>query len=141
VILSTKKRAALYKSSADAKKLLLQCVEAAETRLINSSQGCLKKCSQGKGGGVLVHRTRCIYYEKCILNPFQNVKKIRKKILSVHLNNLCLPTKFCGQKIIFMVCVKKTKKNGHVNSNVGASKFAFFTEATQKMFFLTKLRE
>jgi hypothetical protein len=62
------------------------------------------------GGGVLAHRTRCTYYGKRILNPFQNVKKIRQKILSVHLNTLCSPTKFCDEKIFFVACIKKTKK-------------------------------
>jgi hypothetical protein len=62
------------------------------------------------GGGVLAQRTRYTYYEKCILNPFQNVKKFRQKILSVYLNNLCSPTKFCDQNTFFMVCVKKDKK-------------------------------
>jgi hypothetical protein len=51
-----------------------------------------------------------------------NIKKLGKKFLSVHLNNLCSPTKFCGEKTFFEACVKKIK-NGHVNSNVGAPKF------------------
>jgi hypothetical protein len=71
----------------------------------------------------LAHRTRCTYYGKYILNPFQNVKKFRQKVLNVHLNNLCSPTKFCDKKTFFMACIKKIKKNGHVNSNIGALKF------------------
>jgi hypothetical protein len=62
------------------------------------------------------------------------LKKIRQKILSVHLNNLCSPIKFCGEKTFCVACVKKTK-NGHVNSNVGAPKFVFFTEATKNVLF------
>jgi hypothetical protein len=52
-------------------------------------------------------------------------KKIDKKILSVYLNNLCSPTKFCGEKTFFMACVKKIK-NSHVNNNVGAPKFVYY---------------
>jgi hypothetical protein len=50
--------------------------------------------------------------------------KIDKKILSVHLNNVCSPTKFCDEKIFFMACVKR-QKNSFVNNNVGAPKFVF----------------
>jgi hypothetical protein len=55
---------------------------------------------------------------------------------SVHLNNLCSPTKFCSEKTFFVACVKKTK-NGHVNSNVGALKFIFL-QRPQKMSFSHK---
>jgi hypothetical protein len=82
----------------------------------------------------LAHRTRYTYYRKYILNIFQNVKKIRQKILSVHLNNVCSPTKFCGEKKFFVAYVKKTK-NGYVNNNVGALNFFFFTEATKNILF------
>jgi hypothetical protein len=84
------------------------------------------------GGGVLAHRTRCTYYGKYILNIFQNVKKVRQKILSIYLNNVCSSTKFCGEKIFFVTCVKKTK-NGYVNNNVGAPKFVL--EATKNVLF------
>jgi hypothetical protein len=85
------------------------------------------------GGGVLSHRTRYTYYIKYILNIFQNVKKNRQKILSVHLNNLCSPTKFYGEKA-FLWHVKKIKKNGHLNNNIGAPKFVF-SQRPQKMSF------
>jgi hypothetical protein len=71
---------------------------------------------------------------KCILNPFQNAKKIRQRIISVHLNNLCSATKFCDEKTFCVACVKRTK-NDHVNSNVGAPKFVFFIEAKKKVLF------
>jgi hypothetical protein len=92
-------------------------------------------CSRSwHGGGALAHRTRCTYYGKYISNSFENVKKIRQKILSVHLNNLCSPTKFCDKKIFFVTYIKNTE-NVHVNNNVGALKFVFFTEATKNILF------
>jgi hypothetical protein len=42
-------------------------------------------------------------------NAFLNVKKIGQKFLGVHLNILCSPTKFCGERIFFVAYVKKTK--------------------------------
>jgi hypothetical protein len=86
------------------------------------------------GGGVLAHRTRCTYYGKYILNTFQNVKKIRQKILSVHLNNVCSSTSFVVKRFFCVACVKKIK-NGYINNNVGALKFVFFTEATKNILF------
>jgi hypothetical protein len=41
---------------------------------------------------------------------------------------------FTHEKTFSMARIKKDK-NGHVNSNVTASKFVFFTEATKKCFF------
>jgi hypothetical protein len=67
-------------------------------------------------------------------NIFQNVKKIRQNIFSVHLNNVCSPTKFYGEKTFFMACVRKTK-NDYVNNNIGAPKFIFFTDATKYVLF------
>jgi hypothetical protein len=50
------------------------------------------------------------------------------------MNTLCSPTKFCNEKIFYVACIKKTK-NVHVNNNVGALKFIFFTEATKNVLF------
>jgi hypothetical protein len=60
-------------------------------------------------GHSVAHRSKCTYYEKCILNVFQNVRKFGKKILGVHLNILCYPSKFYGEKTNAKTC--------HVNSN------------------------
>jgi hypothetical protein len=48
---------------------------------------------QIKGHGILAHRIKCIYYEKCILNAFQNVKKFKQKFSDINLNILYSFTK------------------------------------------------
>jgi hypothetical protein len=72
--------------------------------------------------------------KKCILNIFQNVKKIRQKNSQCASEQFMFTQKFCSEKIFFVACVKKTK-NGHVNSNVEAPKIFFFTEATKYVLF------
>jgi hypothetical protein len=59
------------------------------------------------GHGVFAHRIKHIYYKKWILNVFKKSKNGRK-LLGVHLNILCSPTKFCGGNF-FVSCVKRQK--------------------------------
>jgi hypothetical protein len=46
-----------------------------------------------EGHGVLAHMTKCIYYEKYILNAFKMLKKFKEKIPRVHMNILCSSAK------------------------------------------------
>jgi hypothetical protein len=71
------------------------------TTIANSNQNNFKglafKMPAVEGHGVFAHMTKCFYYGELILNVLKKLKT-RQKMLSVHLNIECSPTKVLGRE-------------------------------------------
>jgi hypothetical protein len=76
--------------------------------------------------GVLAHRFKCTYYEKCILNVIQICQKQIEKYSCIHPDMLCSHTIFCG-------CVKNLKMIPR--SYFGAPKIVLVTQLIQNIYF------
>ena len=66
-----------------------------------------EKRLEGFEHAVLIHRSKCTRYEKCILNTLPNVKKIQSILLGLHPDLLCSVTKFHGRKTFVVGYIKR----------------------------------